>query len=153
MSPHWLKMSCWIGVSLALPLAARAQEGRFATADTDHNGLLSRAEVTAGLSRLATHFDEIDSNRDGQLSPDELRAWTRNRTSRRSAAEGGFAEYFRRADSDRDGSLTREEAAKNLPRIAAKFDRIDNDRDARLTQEELRRYFDAKRSARAKPSG
>jgi Ca2+-binding EF-hand superfamily protein len=153
MSRYWLQMSWWIGVSLALPLAALAQEGRLAAADTDHNGVLSRAEVKTGLPRLATHFDEVDSNRDGQLSPDELRAWVQSRISRRSADGGGLAEYFRRADSDRDGSLSREEAAKNLPRIAAKFDRIDNDRDARLTQEELRRYFDAKRSARAKPSG
>jgi Ca2+-binding EF-hand superfamily protein len=137
----------------ALPLAGLAQEGRFAAADSDHNGLLSRAEVRTGLPRLASRFDELDSNRDDQLPADELRARSRNRNDRRSSTEGGFAEHFRRADSDRDGSLTRDEAEKSLPRIAAKFDRIDTDRDARLTREELRRYFDAKRAARAKAPG
>lgn len=144
-----LVMAVWF----ALPLAAVAQEGQFATADTDRDGLLSRGEIGAGLPRLASRFDEIDANRDGQLAPDELRAWSRNRKSRRSGGEGGFAEYFRRADADHDGALTRAEAENDLPRVAAKFEQIDTDRDARLTREELRRYFDAKRSARAKPPG
>jgi hypothetical protein len=39
-----------------------------------------------------------------------------------------------------------------LPRLAAKFDRIDADGDARLTPDELRRYFDARRTARGKPA-
>jgi Ca2+-binding EF-hand superfamily protein len=134
----------------AAPIAA-AQAGRFAAADADRDGHLSRAEVGRALPRLAARFDEIDRNGDGSLSPDELRAWQRASTGRNRAGEGGFAEHFRRADADGDGALTRAEAGKALPRLAAKFDRIDADRDGRLTAEELRRYFDAKRTARGKP--
>jgi Ca2+-binding EF-hand superfamily protein len=147
------RMPWLLGALFLLPLAGVAQEGRFAAADTDQNGRLSRAEVKQELPRLATHFDEIDSNRDGELAADELRAWSRNRKDRRGSTGGGLADYFRRADSDRDGSLTRDEAEKALPRIAAKFERIDTDHNARLTQEELRRYFDARRAARSKPPG
>jgi Ca2+-binding EF-hand superfamily protein len=130
----------------AAPAAAAAQEGGFAAADADRNGLLSRAEVERSLPRLALRFGALDTNRDGNLSPQDLRA----RGNARHRGEGGFAEHFRRADVDQDGALTRGEAEQALPRVAAKFDRIDADRDGRLTPHELRRYFDARRTARGK---
>jgi EF hand len=130
---------------------AVAQDNRFARADTDRNGTLSRAEVDRGLPGIAPHFAEIDRNRDGSLSSDELRVWS---ASRKPRTEGGFAEHFRRADTNGDGALTRAEADKALPRLGAKFDRIDANRDGKLTQDELRRYFDARRDARGKtPAG
>ena len=127
---------------------AAAQDSRFARADTDRSGTLSRAEVDRGLPGIAPHFAEVDRNRDGSLSPDELRAWS---PSRKPRSDGGFAEHFRRADTNGDGALTRAEADKALPRLGTKFDRIDANRDGKLTQDELRRYFDARRDARGKP--
>ena len=141
-----------LGVLVAAPFAVAAQQGRFAAADTDRNGVLSRAEVERSLPRLAPRFDELDRNRDGNLSPEELRARAGGGNRRGGAGEGGFAEHFRRADTDGDGALTRAEAEKALPRLGAKFDRIDANRDARLTPDELRRYFDARRAARGKPA-
>jgi hypothetical protein len=138
-----------LGVLAAAPLVVAAQQGRFAAADADRNGVLSRAEVERSLPRLAPRFDRLDRNRDGNLSPDELRA--RAGAGGGGAGEGGFAEHFRRADADGDGALTRAEAEQALPRLGAKFDRIDADHDARLTPDELRRYFDARRAARGKP--
>jgi Ca2+-binding EF-hand superfamily protein len=138
-----------LGVLAAAPFAVAAQQGRFAAADADRNGVLSRAEVERSLPRLAPRFDRLDRNRDGNLSPEELRA--RAGAGGGGAGEGGFAEHFRRADADGDGALTRAEAEKALPRLGAKFDRIDADHDARLTPDELRRYFDARRAARGKP--
>jgi len=138
-----------LGVLAAAPFAVAAQQGRFAAADADRNGVLSRAEVERSLPRLAPRFDELDRNRDGNLSPEELRARAGARGG--GAGEGGFAEHFRRADVDGNGGLTRAEAEKALPRLGAKFDRIDANHDARLTSDELRRYFDARRAARGKP--
>jgi Ca2+-binding EF-hand superfamily protein len=139
-----------LGALVATPFTmAAAQEGRFAAADADRDGVLSRAEVERGLPRLVPRFEELDRNRDGNLSPEELRA--RAGAGDRRGGEGGFAEHFRRADADGDGVLTRAETEKALPRLEAKFDRIDADRDARLTPDELRRYFDARRAARGKP--
>jgi Ca2+-binding EF-hand superfamily protein len=43
-------------------------------ADTDENGSLSKEEVTAaGLDKIIEHFDQIDSNSDGELDRDEMR--------------------------------------------------------------------------------
>jgi hypothetical protein len=132
--------------------AAAAQDSRFARADTDRNGVLSRAEVDRGLPGIAPRFNEVDRNRDGNLSPDELRTWSANKKSADRKSEGGFAEHFRRADANSDGALTRAEVDKALPRLGAKFDRIDANGDGKLTQDELRRYFDSKRTARGKTS-
>lgn len=65
---------------------AQAQrEQRFKQADTDGNGMLSRAEAEKGMPRLARNFDRIDSNKDGQLSRDELAA---ARKAREGAGKG-----------------------------------------------------------------
>ena len=46
---------------------------RFNQSDTDHSGTLSRTEA-AGMPMVAEHFDQIDSNGDGQISPAELKS-------------------------------------------------------------------------------
>lgn len=45
---------------------------RFAEADRNGDGLLSREEVARLRPMLARHFDRIDANRDGQASEQEL---------------------------------------------------------------------------------
>jgi hypothetical protein len=52
---------------------ARA-DAHFKKTDVDGNGSLSRAEADKGMPRVARHFDMIDSNKDGQLSREELSA-------------------------------------------------------------------------------
>jgi hypothetical protein len=60
----------------------RAQQ-RFADADTDHDGRLSRAEAEAGTPRLAAHFDEIDGDRDGMLTTAEIAGYLRQHRGNR----------------------------------------------------------------------
>lgn len=57
------------------------------TLDLNGDGMLSRAEV-GSRRHLARKFDEIDSNRDGELSRDELRAW---RSAHHAARGAGTA--------------------------------------------------------------
>lgn len=47
---------------------------RFKKADTDGNGVLSRAEAEKSMPRMVRHFDSIDANRDGQITMDEIMA-------------------------------------------------------------------------------
>lgn len=63
-------------------MADRAQQ-RFAQADLDGDGQLSREEARQGTPRLADHFDEIDSDRDGKLSTGEILAYLKQRRGQR----------------------------------------------------------------------
>jgi len=71
-------------------LACRSREGRAAT---------------------ARNFEAIDANRDGQIGPEEIRAWRRSqkgeRRARADAARAKFDQHFARADADGDAALSR----------------------------------------------
>lgn len=51
----------------------RMKDAIYAHIDTDADGRISRDEA-ARFPRLARHFDQIDANKDGHLTKDELRA-------------------------------------------------------------------------------
>jgi len=54
----------------------RAQAAdRFRHADTDGDGAISRAEAEKHAPRLAKKFGQIDIDKDGKLTQDELRAY------------------------------------------------------------------------------
>lgn len=55
--------------------AGRAQklEARFAAADLDHDGKLTRSEAQAGMPRVAAHFDQIDSAHLGYVTLEQIR--------------------------------------------------------------------------------
>jgi Ca2+-binding EF-hand superfamily protein len=52
---------------------------RFKAADTDGDGRLSKAEAETGMPRLAARFDDLDADKDGALTPEELASHKRRR--------------------------------------------------------------------------
>ncbi|MDR3396659.1 MAG: EF-hand domain-containing protein [Pandoraea sp.] len=62
-------------------------ERYFKAADKDGDGYLSRDEVAASEPFLYQHFDEIDVNHDGKLSPAEIRAYFRRYYHEREQAD------------------------------------------------------------------
>lgn len=60
----------------------RKSAQRFKDADKDHNGALSREEARA-LPGLFAHFDEMDANRDGQLTLQEIGDYVRAQARQR----------------------------------------------------------------------
>lgn len=47
---------------------------RWQAADRNGDGAIDRAEAEAGLPRVYTHFDRLDTDGDGRLTAEELRA-------------------------------------------------------------------------------
>jgi Ca2+-binding EF-hand superfamily protein len=117
--------------------AAHMERGKqlFAELDVDKSGSLSAAEVAdvqGPAMMLKMHFAEIDANRDGQLTHDELRGAMQAHHAERDAHH---AEVLERFDADGDGELSTEE------RAAAHrfyFDQADADDSGSLTAAELR---------------
>jgi Ca2+-binding EF-hand superfamily protein len=147
----------------------RMQEN-FKKADKDGDGALSRAEVDAGMPRMAKDFDAIDANKDGKITQDEMRAFGEKRRaemqSQRSGqgGQGGrrpdpermkqhFAEEFKKADTDGDGMLSRAEAEKSMPGLAQHFDQIDANKDGKLTQDEIRASMEKRHAEMEKHRG
>ena len=62
---------------------AHKMHERLKAADTDGDGKISRAEAAA-LPRMAKHFDEIDTNKDGLITREELKAHRQHRAEHRS---------------------------------------------------------------------
>ena len=115
--------------------AQRAE--RLKAADTNGDGMISRAEAAA-LPMIERHFNVIDTNADGQVTPDELRA----------AHERRRAERFKQVDADGDGRVSRAEAEGQAPGLAKRFERLDANRDGFLVPEEIqfRRHGHGRRS-------
>ena len=70
--------------------AKAREDARFKRADTDGNGALSRSEAEKGMRALARHFDQIDANKDGQITREEIEAARKARDSgRKGKAQAG----------------------------------------------------------------
>lgn len=48
--------------------AMQQLQTRFATANTTHDGKLTREQAQAGMPRVAQHFDEIDTQKQGFIT-------------------------------------------------------------------------------------
>lgn len=115
----------------ANPASGHSFLDRLHAADKNGDGMISRDEAAA-MPWLAKHFDAIDANHDGQITPDELKAF------HRVHARSRMAEHWKRIDTNGDGRISREEAQANAPRLAAHFDQVDANGDGFITPEELR---------------
>jgi len=136
----------------------------FKAADSNKDGLLSRAEAEKSLPQMALRFDALDANKDGQISAEELQTMrARAQGSMRPAQAGQMmggghmqgagrgsmpASGMRgstgmvgtgcaQADADKDGIVTHDEALKMGPRFQQRFDAIDTNHDGKLSSEEL----------------
>jgi Ca2+-binding EF-hand superfamily protein len=119
------------GLLSAATVAIAAPEGRgmdrLRAADTNGDGMISREEAQA-LPRLAKHFDEIDADHNGQITPEEMRA----RHDKARAA------HWKKIDADGDGRISKAEAQANAPRLFEHFEQIDANKDGFITPDEMK---------------
>src|SRR6478752_1932161 len=119
----------------AAPRPARPSNSGMMRYDANKDGFVDRSEWTAGQE---ARFKQLDTDKDGKLSKDELFSRTRqapgtvlpnDRTLERQDA------FFRRMDSDRDGTIGKAEFMSQADR---NFARCDTDKDGRTNTAECR---------------
>ncbi len=115
------------------PMAGAGGPGErpsFAELDTDGDGSITMAEVTA---RGAARFTEGDADGDGKLSAEELTAAIVARAAERAAA--GVARMIEQRDTDGDGALSQAEMGGESGQRM--FSRMDADDDGKISAEEF----------------
>ena len=103
--------------------------------DTNKDGFVDRGEWAAGQE---ARFKQLDTDKDGKLSEDELFARTRpagNDVLPSDAQARRQASYFRLLDTDKDGAVSKAEFLAGADR---NFARCDLDRDGRINTAECR---------------
>ncbi|MDF3839374.1 EF-hand domain-containing protein [Cupriavidus basilensis] len=104
----------------------------FKMMDTNHDGVITKAEYDA-------LFKRIDTNHDGKLDKAELAAFRKTMMEqRRAEMQARFEARFKAADKNGDGALTKEEVQAAMPRLAKHFDELDTNHDGKLTMDEIR---------------
>jgi Ca2+-binding EF-hand superfamily protein len=66
-----------VAVAVASPVFAQTTmrqklEARFSAADVDHDGKLTRTEAQAGMPRVASYFDAIDTGHRGYVTLEQI---------------------------------------------------------------------------------
>ena len=117
-------------------MRVRAEE-RWAAADTDGNGSISRAEAEATKSFMAQNFDRLDANSDGQLTREEM---AQHRHHAKMLWKEQFQERWTAADQDGDGQIDLAEAQTGLPQLAERFQDFDSNGDGKISLDEMRAH-------------
>lgn len=111
----------------------------FKNADTNGDGSISKAEFDAYYAKHnAEHFKEMDANKDGKLTPDEMQSGHRHKM-KRDDGTAHLDKLFDTADANLDGGLNKEEA-NAMPMLKNYFDKVDANKDGKVTRQE---YLDA----------
>jgi Ca2+-binding EF-hand superfamily protein len=131
-------------IAIAAPEGREGRAGlqeRIKQADTDGNGMLNRAEAAA-LPRIAKNFDAIDTNKDNQITADELKAFHEKARGEHAKQRG---EHWKKLDTNGDGKISKEEAKAGAPRMAEHFDAIDANKDGFITPDEMKAAHEQRR--------
>jgi len=95
-----------------------------------------------GEPRVLQYFDQIDADRNGQLSRAEITAWVGNA---REQMRQQFLAKFRAADANGDGQLSRDEARGGMPQLYEHFEFVDAGGDGLVSLAELEQLRDPER--------
>ena len=135
------------GEEPANPRAARSPNSGVMRYDTNKDGFVDRTEWTAGQE---ARFKQLDTDKDGKLSKDELFARSPSAPGNVLPSDRQLERqdaFFRRVDTDKDGFVSKAEFMAQADR---NFARCDLDRDGRINTTECRQALRRQPVDRAK---
>ena len=137
--------------------AAQTHPKRGMRADTDNNGVVTKAEA---LAQAEARFAKVDANNDGQITREERKAFRADKPRRGWGKRGGHgrgkmrAHMMERFDADKDGKLSETERAamkqQRQAMHAQMLERFDADKDGKLSQAERQAARAAMKEMRGK---
>jgi len=111
----------------------------FKSVDTNGDGAISKSEFNAYYAKHnARHFNEMDANKDGKITAQEMLG-SGSQQSGNGSATAHLDNRFFAADANHDGGLDKKEA-NGMPMLTVYFDQVDANHDGKVTRQE---YFDA----------
>lgn len=98
--------------------------------DTNGDGAISKDEMRAARERL---FKRLDRNGDGVIDEREIDSARQAIEDRAEAAQARLGNRWRRLDTNGDGKVSEQEFASSMPL----FDFVDRNEDGRLSADEI----------------
>jgi phage gpG-like protein len=122
---------------------------RFDRIDTDNDGMIDAAEMTAHREQMKERMAKAMAAREARMTDEQKATWRERRAERTGWAARGTGEggnWLARMDTDNDGMISRDEfTAPALKR----FDRADADGDGIVTPEERAAAREARKARRS----
>lgn len=137
---HILMLAVAAASTSALALAQTAAPGAHPRPDANGDGVVTKAEA-AQLPRLAGRFDQLDRNKDGKLSGDEM---PMHRQGMRG--QDGKARGLRALDTDGDGRISRAEMQAGEKSWAQRFDTMDVNKDGYVDRADMQARMASRRA-------
>lgn len=137
---HILMLAVAAASTSALALAQTAAPGAHPRPDANGDGVVTKAEA-AQLPRLAEKFDQLDRNKDGKLSGDEM---PMHRQGMRG--QDGKARGLRALDTDGDGRISRAETQAGEKSWAQRFDTMDVNKDGYVDRADMQARMASQRA-------
>ncbi len=105
--------------------------------DTDNDGRISKDEMRAGTDKM---FADVDTNKDGFISKEEMEAHHKAMHDKmRDKMRDKMQERWKAADKDGDGALSKAEIdAAKMTHLSRDFDKLDKNKDGKLSPDEIR---------------
>jgi Ca2+-binding EF-hand superfamily protein len=75
LSAPWFSQAVVAATAAEVAQRNRELDERFAAADKDKNGQLTLAEAKAGMPRVARNFDQIDADKKGYITLDQIKVY------------------------------------------------------------------------------